>query len=142
MNWKCSGAAVIVLLSLFTFHAQPTTAQSAAISAAKTMPASLAPMPAPALPPGAPLPGHSTIVVQVVNEAGAPLAQQAVVQLWSVGATPVYAVTQPAAEVKFDGLQACHYTIAAAAAGYEASQSSLDTFANDTFYQEVITLKP
>jgi len=125
----------------FPRSTQPTAAQSAAIPPVATVPTSLAPTPAPPVSPGAPLPGHSTIVVRVLDESGVPLGQQVVVQLWLQGATPVYSVTQPPSEARFDALQAHQYTVIASAPGYEVAKSSVQTFPNDTFYQDVITLK-
>jgi tetratricopeptide (TPR) repeat protein len=141
MNGKCSRAAAIVLLSLLTLHAQQTPAQNRAIPSVAAVPATVAPVPAPAIPLGAPPTGHSTIVVHVLGESGVPLGQQAVVQLWSPDATPVYAVTQPPADARFDGLWGRRYRVTASAAGYQAAENTLQTFSNDTFYQDIITLK-
>ncbi len=140
MNSKWSRAAIVAVLFLFASHAQPTEAQNTAnLPVTNAISAPL--IPAPAAASSAPLPGHTVIVVHVVEESGAPLAQQAVVQLWPEGAPPVHAATQPPAQATFDGLQSHEYAIKVSAAGYETAENNLQTLQGDTYYQPIIKLK-
>jgi len=137
MNWRFFGAAAIVYLILPTVNAQSTLAQKSINLAARTS----VPAPRPEAAPEPGRPGHALIVVGVLEDSGTPFGNQAVAQLWSEDAPPVYSVTQQGARASFDGLQSHHYMIRVSAAGYETAEQHLETFPNDTYYQAIFRLK-
>lgn len=138
MNWKVTGAAVIVNLAILTLNAPTSTAQNSdALAAAVPAPAA----PKPAATPSSLSPGHALFVVRIAEQSGAPFKEQAVVQLWLDDAEPVYAVTR-GSSATFDVLQSHRYTVRASVAGYEAAEDTLQTFPNDTYYQTVLRPMP
>lgn len=138
MNWKAVGAAVIVHVAIFTLNAQASNAQDSK-ALATAAPVSAAPKPAAS--PTSLSPGHALLVARVAEESGARLKAQALVQVLSDDAEPVYAVTRGSAAT-FDVLQSHRYTVRASVAGYTAAESSLQTFASDTDYQAVLKPRP
>ena len=145
MNWKFSGAAIITVL-LFTFNAQSTAAQSNAdsttsnsITLKSTASAGSSARP---LKPTSKSP--ATIVVRVVDSSGAPLAEQAFVQLLSDESTDAIgtAITTGPASAKFLADESHGYIVKASAAGYETAELQLQTYRHDNYYQAILRLNP
>ncbi|HTU33459.1 MAG TPA: tetratricopeptide repeat protein [Candidatus Acidoferrum sp.] len=138
MNWKFSGAAIITVL-LLTFNAQNAAAQTNANSTIPRSPeiASLTSK-APRWVPK----GRATIVVRVLDSSGAPLGQQAFVELLSDGtATPIgSAITGGMAYAEFHADESHNYTVKASAAGYETAKLRLQTYRHDDYYQAILRL--
>jgi tetratricopeptide (TPR) repeat protein len=140
MVCKFSGAEIIVtLLFLITFNAPSTPAQE---SASLPLATSIPELPAPA-PHSNVLPTrHASVVVRVLGESDRPLASQALVQLSSDGVPPVYAATGKTAKATFDAAQSHRYKITVSAAGYQTAQTTLETYAKDSFYQAIVRMAP
>ncbi|HEX5426242.1 MAG TPA: tetratricopeptide repeat protein, partial [Candidatus Acidoferrales bacterium] len=139
MNWKFSGAAIITVL-LFTFNAQSTTAQSKANSTLSKLTVSKST--SGARSKSAPKNG-ATIVVRVVDSSGAPLGEQAFVQLLDGTADPIgTAITNGPASARFLADESHKYTVKASAAGYETAELQLQTYHHDDYYQAILRLDP
>jgi tetratricopeptide (TPR) repeat protein len=140
MNWKFSGAAIITFFIL-TLNAQSTTAQSnvepqvkkASLTTGSRAGSSIA---------------HSknlaTVIVRVVDPSGAPIKQQALVQLLADGtpAPVATAFTSQPAYAKFQAEESRAYIVQASAAGYETAELHLQTYRHDDYYQAVLRLQP
>lgn len=135
MTRKFFGAAVTISFALLTFSAKQALAQDP-VTLATTTPISLA-----TARTKTPLPGHSLVVVRVLDTSGAPLKPQAMVQFWSDGTPSVYKLTDDGSQAAFEGTQSRRYSVKASAAGYEPAEKSLETYRDDTFYQVILKLK-
>lgn len=139
MNWKFSGAAIITFFIL-TLNAQSTTAQEvkpqvkkASLTTGSTAGSSMVRSKS-----------LATLIVRVVDPSGAPVKQQALVQLLADGTpTPVgTAFTSQPAYAKFQAEESRAYIIQASAAGYETAELHLQTYRHDDYYQAVLRLQP